>query len=221
MSQNSFPYGMDVAGAFPRYFTTKRAAVMLLIITMIVQPWRFLSQASIFITVLSCITRKSINPRRRCCNGYLICSTLVYFAAGTAIVMSDYWLVRKRMLKVPDLYKGKDGIYWYTGGYNFRCLIALFGGMAPCIPGFILSCLNKTTGAWVQMFQICWFISAPFALILYLGLNFFWPVEGLGVKELLSTEEIASIEVVEGVPAEPMDCKEALETAKKADDSSV
>lgn len=58
ISQNSFPYGIDVAGAFPKYFTAKRAAFMLLIITMIIQPWRFLSQAAIFLTILSSITRK-------------------------------------------------------------------------------------------------------------------------------------------------------------------
>lgn len=151
----------------------------------------------------------------------LTCSTIVYFAAGTAIVMSDYWLIRKRMLKVPDLYKGKDGIYWYTSGYNFRCLIALFVGMAPCIPGFILSCLNQSTGAWVQMFQICWFISAPLAMLLYCGLNYFWPVEGLGVKELLSTGEIESVDVTEGITSEYADGKEALETTKNAENSAV
>lgn len=62
MSQNSFPYGMDVAAAFPRYFSTKRAAFMLLIGVVIVQPWRFLSQASIFITILSCVSSKSSYP---------------------------------------------------------------------------------------------------------------------------------------------------------------
>jgi nucleobase:cation symporter-1, NCS1 family len=64
MSQNSFPYGMDVAGAFPKYFTAKRAAFMLLIITIVIQPWRFLSQAAIFLTILSSITRKFISTSR-------------------------------------------------------------------------------------------------------------------------------------------------------------
>jgi NCS1 family nucleobase:cation symporter-1 len=62
MSQNSIPYGMDVSGAFPRYFTTKRAAFMLLLITVIIQPWRFLSQASIFLTILSSVSSMSTFP---------------------------------------------------------------------------------------------------------------------------------------------------------------
>lgn len=55
MTQNSIPAGMDVSAAFPKYFTQKRASLGLLIITALIQPWRFLSQASIFLTILSSI----------------------------------------------------------------------------------------------------------------------------------------------------------------------
>lgn len=62
MSQNSMPYGMDVAGLFPRYLSMKRAAIGLTLATVVLQPWRFLGQAYIFITILSCVTSKSL-PR--------------------------------------------------------------------------------------------------------------------------------------------------------------
>lgn len=56
LSQNSIPFGMDVSAAFPKYFNIQRATFALVIITIIIQPWRFLSQAAIFITILSAVT---------------------------------------------------------------------------------------------------------------------------------------------------------------------
>lgn len=61
MSQNTFPYGMDVAGLFPRYVSMKRGAVFLTLIVMAINPWRFLSQASIFVTILSAFTGTSVS----------------------------------------------------------------------------------------------------------------------------------------------------------------
>jgi NCS1 family nucleobase:cation symporter-1 len=56
MSQNTIPYGMDVAGLFPRYVSMRRGAVFLTLFVMLINPWRFLSQASIFVTILSSFT---------------------------------------------------------------------------------------------------------------------------------------------------------------------
>jgi NCS1 family nucleobase:cation symporter-1 len=64
-------------------------------------PWRFLNQAAIFITVLS---------------------TFAIFSSVTSpILTADYWLVRKKAWKVPDLYH-ENGIYWYFHGFNPRSL---------------------------------------------------------------------------------------------------
>lgn len=51
---------MDLAGMFPRYLSMKRASILLVCLTIIAQPWRFLSQASIFVTILSVFARKYI-----------------------------------------------------------------------------------------------------------------------------------------------------------------
>lgn len=59
LTQNTVPYGMDLAGMFPRYLSNRRASTILVVLTCIAQPWRFLTQASIFITILSCFSRKS------------------------------------------------------------------------------------------------------------------------------------------------------------------
>lgn len=146
----------------------------------------------------------------------------VYFAAGTAIVLSDYWVIRKRMLKVPDLYKGKDGIYWYHNGINWKCIIALFGGAALCLPGFFMTCIDATSDkAWTKMFQICWFIAAPLGFLIYYALNKIWPPVGLGIREFLP-EADGSIEVIDSPESlHSSEGKTAIETTKKAEDSVV
>jgi NCS1 family nucleobase:cation symporter-1 len=114
------------------------------------------------------------------------------------------------MLKIPDLYTGKDGIYWYTNGFNYRAIVALFVGMIPCLPGFVYSCIDGTIdNAAVKIFQICWFVAAPLTLIVYLVLNRIWPLEGLGVKELLTLDDEDSVteSVIEGVESVYPDTK--------------
>jgi NCS1 family nucleobase:cation symporter-1 len=130
------------------------------------------------------------------------------------------------MLKIPDLYIGdKEGIYWYTAGYNYRAIIALFVGMMPCLPGFVYSCIDGTIdNAAVKIFQICWFVAAPLSLLVYLGLNHFWPVAGLGIQEFLPTEEEYNNNnnnVIEGIESVHSDRKVPSEETKSADESNV
>lgn len=99
--------------------------------------------------------------------------------------MADYWIIREKKWVVPDLFDPR-GIYWFTGGWNLRAVAALALGMAPVCPGFIVNCMNvKTDNALVRMYQLTWFISLPISLIVYLGLCWAYPPEGLGRKELL------------------------------------
>lgn len=53
VTQNNVGAGMDLAGIFPRYISMKRGALLLLVVGVLVQPWRFLTQASIFLSVIS------------------------------------------------------------------------------------------------------------------------------------------------------------------------
>ncbi len=47
------PAGMDCAGLWPKYVTTRRGSVVLSIIGIVIQPWRFLEGSSTFLHVLS------------------------------------------------------------------------------------------------------------------------------------------------------------------------
>jgi NCS1 family nucleobase:cation symporter-1 len=122
------------------------------------------------------------------------------------------------MIKVPDLYT-PGGIYWFTGGWNWRCIIALVLGMMPSLPGFFMICIDSTSqNAAVSIFQVCWFVGAPLSFVIYFGLNYFSPPTGLGIRELISEDDIATTEVVSGtdpVSDGSMDEKTPAETIKK------
>jgi nucleobase:cation symporter-1, NCS1 family len=59
-------------------------------------------------------------------------------ASFLAVMVIDYWLLRRARLELEELYRpGPGGRYWYSNGYNVRALIAVAVGVMPVLPGFI------------------------------------------------------------------------------------
>jgi NCS1 family nucleobase:cation symporter-1 len=65
------------------------------------------------------------------------------------IMIADYFLVRGRALVVDDLYL-RRGSYAYTGGFNYRALLALAGGIAVALSGLVVPGLR-----W--LYDYAWF----------------------------------------------------------------
>lgn len=65
VTQNNVGAGMDLAGVFPRYISMQRGAILLTFAGIIVQPWRFFTQATVFISVISSFSGKSLVTRWR------------------------------------------------------------------------------------------------------------------------------------------------------------
>jgi len=135
LTNNTVPFGMDFAAYFPRYIDMKRGCMIGCILGFACNPWRFLSQAIIFVEIMSGFSSKCIEQ---------LLSFLLYFSqaysflalvfscAGAAILVADFWIIRKRMWKIPDLYKAGNGfIYWYTKGWNLRALAAWLIAITP------------------------------------------------------------------------------------------
>jgi nucleobase:cation symporter-1, NCS1 family len=53
-----------------------------------------------------------------------------------AVMIADYWILRRRRLDLADLYK-IGGRYAYSGGWNWRAIVAVSVGVIPVIPGFL------------------------------------------------------------------------------------
>lgn len=103
---NALAGGMDLASIFPKYINIRRGAYIVAILSPVVNPWKLVNTATIFLTVLS--------------------SYGVFLAPMTGMMVASYLVVNKRKLNVDDMFHGdKTSIYWYTKGVNWRAPIAV------------------------------------------------------------------------------------------------
>jgi len=87
------------------------------------------------------------------------------------IMIADYFFIRRKNLVADDLYK-HSGAYRYSKGFNVKAIIALFGGIAPNIPGFLLQVKLVSATAfpvWISdLYHYAWFVGFLVSGILYL-----------------------------------------------------
>lgn len=120
---------------------------------------------------------------------------IVFASVVTAILVLDYWVIRKKAWKIPDLYKGgPEYIYWYWHGINLRAWSVYIITVIPSLPGLVLSIMGKTDSNAVKIYQITYLFGVSLGSILYFAINRIFPPGGLGVDEGFD-----GMEVVEGV----------------------
>ena len=90
------------------------------------------------------------------------------------ILIADYWILRKRQLSLPDLFK-IDGRYSYRGGTNARAMMALVVAVLPVVPGFVRAAM--TPGGVVpnptffdHLYTYAWFVTFALSAVIYLAL---------------------------------------------------
>ncbi|CDK26233.1 unnamed protein product [Kuraishia capsulata CBS 1993] len=160
---NAFSAGMDISGLFPKYFTLRRGAYLGLVLAICMNPWQLLSTASVFINVMSAYS--------------------VLLGAMTGIMCCDYWIIRKRKIKLSDLFNPTpSSIYWFNGGYNWRAFVAWVIGFAPLMPGFVHACNEKIKiplGAQ-HLYYLAYIYGFIVSFVIHYGINHFFPPPGLG-----------------------------------------
>lgn len=119
--------------------------------------------------------------------GVLICPWLILASAGNyifvwlvgygvllgpigAIMIVDYFLLRKTRLEVDDLYR-RGGRYEYTKGINARAFVAFALGVAPCLPGFVVAAgglpPETVPDFFNQLYTWAWFVSSGISAAAY------------------------------------------------------
>ncbi len=89
------------------------------------------------------------------------------------IMIADYFLIRKKELKLADLYSA-DGQYWFTNGVNTNAVIAFLIGVLPNAPGFLaeIGWLDKNGSLrhLVGLYHYAWFIGFFVSAFVYWAL---------------------------------------------------
>jgi nucleobase:cation symporter-1, NCS1 family len=87
------------------------------------------------------------------------------------IMIADYFVFRKRVLAVDDLYH-RDGRYRYTGGFSLVALAALLLSVLPNLPGFLVTIRVLPAAAvgpvFISIYHYAWFVGFALAFASYL-----------------------------------------------------
>jgi NCS1 family nucleobase:cation symporter-1 len=78
------------------------------------------------------------------------------------VLIADYFLVRKKVIAVEDLYQ-RGGLYEFTGGVNGRAVVALVAGVAVALLGLVVAPLRP-------LFDYAWFIGFGASFLAYTNL---------------------------------------------------
>ncbi|MFG2889060.1 NCS1 family nucleobase:cation symporter-1 [Streptomyces sp. NPDC048248] len=96
----------DLAHLAPRFLTFRRGALITGVVGVLILPWKLTATPELYIFLWLGVV------------GGLL-------GAVAGILIADYWIVRRTLLDLADLYR-PDGRYWYARGWNWRA-VAAFG----------------------------------------------------------------------------------------------
>ncbi len=123
MAANVVSPSFDFSNLAPKYISFRMGGLITAIIGVISFPWVLFNNVGAYIFT------------------WLVGYGSLLGAIG-AVMIVDYWIVRKRQLDLAELYK-LDGRYSYSGGWNWRAIAAVFIGVIPVVPGFLKAATTK------------------------------------------------------------------------------
>lgn len=143
----------DFANLAPAKISYRAGGVITAVIGVLICPWLILSSAGNYIFV------------------WLVGYGVLLGPIG-AIMIVDYFVLRRRELVVDDLYR-RGGAYEYSGGVNPIALVAFVAGVLPCLPGFVVAAAGlpaDTVPAFFNhLYTWAWFVSSGVAGLVYWG----------------------------------------------------
>jgi len=141
----------DFSNLWPSKITFKMGGVIAGVIGILMQPWWLMSDPS----------------------GYIFKWLLGYSALlGPigGIMIADYYLLRKQKLDPEALYQSR-GVYRFSGGFSLTALLALFLGILPHAPGFLVQIgvldAQQVPAFFLGLYNFSWFSGFGIAFCLH------------------------------------------------------
>jgi len=131
----------DFANAFPKLISFRTGGLITGIIGVLMMPWKLLADPS----------------------GYIFAWLLGYsggLGSIAGVLIADYWLVRDKRLALADLYLER-GEYSYSGGWNWRAVVATLLGCAFAWAGLVIPAMKP-------MYDYAWFVGFIVAFVVHL-----------------------------------------------------
>lgn len=133
----------DFSNLYPRRISFTMGGMITCLLGLVMQPWKLLASYGNYIF------------------GWLVgYSGLLGPIAG--VLIADYFVVRKKMIVVDDLYR-RGGIYEYSNGFNWRAIAALVAGIAVALIGLIVPQLRV-------LYDYAWFVGFGVSFLAHVAL---------------------------------------------------
>ncbi|HSL00969.1 MAG TPA: NCS1 family nucleobase:cation symporter-1 [Rubrobacteraceae bacterium] len=130
MAANVVSPSFDFSNLAPKYISFRMGGIITAFIGVLSFPWLLLETAGAYIFT------------------WLVGYGSLLGAIGAVMIM-DYWILRRRRLDLADLYK-HEGRYTYSAGWNWRAIAAVLIGVVPVLPGFFKA---ATTPGFAGVFE--------------------------------------------------------------------
>jgi NCS1 family nucleobase:cation symporter-1 len=130
----------DFSNLWPRKISFRTGGVITCLMGIGLMPWKLLANYKTFI--LGWL------------GGYA-----AFLGPVAGIMICDYFIVRRRVLLVEDLYR-RGGLYEYAGGFNWVAILALGAGAGTALVGLTVPSLRV-------LYDYSWFVGFAVAFTVY------------------------------------------------------
>src|ERR1700756_3348183 len=130
----------DFSNLWPRRISFRSGGVITCFMGIALMPWKLLSNYRTFI--LGWL------------GGYA-----AFLGPVAGIMICDYFLIRRRVLQVDDLYL-RGGLYEYSRGFNWRAIVALGLGAGTALAGLQLPSIRA-------LYDYSWFVGFAVSFVAY------------------------------------------------------
>jgi NCS1 family nucleobase:cation symporter-1 len=133
----------DFSNLWPRRISFRTGGIITCFMGVAMMPWKLLHDYGTFIFVWL--------------GGYA-----PFLGAVAGIMICDYFVIRKRILRLDDLYL-RGGVYEYSGGFNWRAVFALALGAGTALAGLAIPGARG-------LYNYSWFVGFAIAFVAYYGM---------------------------------------------------
>ncbi|KAL3456517.1 permease for cytosine/purines, uracil, thiamine, allantoin-domain-containing protein [Aspergillus heterothallicus] len=177
ISANSLSAANDFTALAPRFLTIRRGQLLCAVLAWCLVPWKILASAGTFLNFMSAYA--------------------VFLGPIAAIMVCDFWIVKRRKYDVVALYQPR-GIYRYTRGVNVHAVLAFVVGTTPSLPGLIHSVNSRVSiGVGVHPYEFGWLLGFVAGMGVYLGLDYWRPYAEAKIARAVFVDDVLGEGVAE------------------------
>jgi NCS1 family nucleobase:cation symporter-1 len=149
----------DFSNLWPRKISSRTGGVITCFMGIALMPWKLLSSYSTFIFGWL--------------GGYA-----AFLGPVAGIMICDYFVIRRRVLIVDDLYL-RGGVYEYSRGFNWLAVVALALGAGTALVGLVVPAVRV-------LYDYSWFVGFAVSFVAYYALMRLQSKPGIPVPQEVS-----------------------------------